>query len=135
MPMSAPEDQVTQEPTDMLLHDLRRFLHDARDQHEILLKILESMTNASARFEGQEAVVKRVFQTLKHQVETGITVHVDADLRAHAARVAASTAPLASELEQTRKVIRRLSIMIVSVSLIGGFIGGLAGVLVALQLL
>ena len=119
----------------MLLHDLRRFLHDARDQHEVLLKILGSMTNASARMEGQEAVVKRVFQTLKQQVETGVTVHVDADLRAHAARVAASTASLASELEQTRKMIRRLSIMIVSVSLIGGFIGGLAGVLVALQLL
>ena len=133
--MSAPEDQLAREPTDMLLHDLRHFLHDARDQHEVLLKILESMANASARMEGQEAVVKRVFQTLKSQVETGVTVHVDADLRAHAARVAATTAPLVSELGHATKMVRRLSFMIATVSFIAGFIGSLAGVLVALRLL
>lgn len=133
--MSAPEDKVAQEPTEMLLHDLRRFLHDARDQHEALLKILEAMTNASARMEGQEAVVKRVFHTLKSQVETGVTVHLDADLKAHTARVAATTAPLVSELGQATKMVRRLSIMIGAISVVGGFMGGLAGVLVALQLL
>ena len=133
--MSAPEDQVAREPTDMLLHDLRQFLHDARDQHDALLKILGALTNASARLEGQEAVVKRVFQTLKTQVETGVTVHLDADLKAHTARVAATTAPLVSELGQATKMVRRLSIMIGAISVVGGFMGGLAGVLVALQLL
>lgn len=135
MPMSAPEEQFAQEPTDMLLHDLRRFLHDARDQHEVLLKILEVMTNASARMEGQEAVVKRVFQTLKSQVETGVTVHLDADLRAHISQVAAATAPLVFELEKATKTVRRLSFKLGAVSFVAGFIGGLAGVVAAIQLL
>jgi|GEM_PF-5420650 len=132
--MSASEDPVAQEPTDMLLHDLRRFLHDARDQHEVLLKTSEAMIKAAARMEGQEAVVKRVFQTLKSQVETGVTVHLDADLKAHTSQVAAATAPLVFELGQTTKTVRRISMMIAAISIFGGFMGGLAGVLVALQI-
>lgn len=133
--MSASEDAIDSGPTDIFLHDLRSFLHNARDQHDVLLKTAEAMSKASARMEGQEAVVKRVFQALKAQVETGVTVHLDADLNAHAARVAASTDPLVSELEQTYKTIRRLSIVIATVSVIGGFIGGLAGVLAAIHII
>lgn len=133
--MSASEDPDAQSPNNMLLHDLRRFLHDARDQHEVLLKISDAITKSSARMEGQEGVVKRVFQTLKGQVETGVTVHVDADLQAHTARVVAATAPLVSELTRTTKMIRRLSFRLAAVSFVAGFIGGLAGVVAALQLL
>lgn len=132
--MYASEDPVAQEPTDMLLHDLRRFLHDARDQHEVLLKTSEAIAKSSERMEGQEGAVKRVFQTLKRQVDTGVTVHVDADLRAHAARVAAVTAPLVSELGHATKMVRRLLFSVAAISAVGGFIGGLGGVLVALQL-
>lgn len=133
--MSASEDPVGLEPTDMFLHDLRRFLHEARDQHDVLLRIAEAITKASDRMEGQEVVVKRVFHTLKSQVEAGVTVNIDADLKAHAARVSGATAPLVFELVQTTKMIRRLSIMIATVGFFGGFIGGLAGVAAALHLI
>jgi Fe-S cluster assembly scaffold protein SufB len=129
------DETGTAEPQDMLLHDLRRFLHDAHDQHEALKKISEAMARATGRMEGQEAAVKRIVQALRQQIETGVTVQLDADLKAHASRVSAATTPLIEEVQKITKTGRRITIMIGAAAFLAGLTGALMGVFVALRLL
>ena len=48
----------TPEAADMLLHDLRRFLHNARDQQDTLNKISKAMFRAAGQMQDREAQVE-----------------------------------------------------------------------------
>ncbi|MDF3351600.1 hypothetical protein HKX17_15715 [Sulfitobacter sp. KE34] len=129
------DETGTPEPQDMLLHDLRRFLHDAHDQHEALTKISEAMTRATGRMEGQEAAVKRIVQALRQQIEAGVTVQIDADLKAHVSRVSAATTPLIKGVERITKTAHSFAITIAAAAFLAGLTGALVGVFAALRLL
>ena len=123
------------EPTDMLLHDLRRFLHNAHDQQDALAKIANVMANATGHMKVHEAATKRVLQSLRRQVDAGVTVHIDTDLNAHVTRVSQVTSPLVKGIGQLTDTVRRCSIMIAAIAFGAGLAGSLLGVFVALRLL
>jgi hypothetical protein len=129
------DETATPEPPDMLLHDLRRFLHDAHDQYEALTKILEAMACATNRMEGQETAVKRILQALRQQIEAGVTVQIDANLKAHVSRVSAATTPLIKGVEKITKTARSIAIMVAAAAFLAGLTGAILGVFVALRLL
>ena len=123
------------EPADLLLHDLRRFLHDAADQQQTLTKIAKVMARSASHMKEQEGAQKRILQNIQKQIDEGVVVKIDADLMEHAAKISKLTEPLGNELQQFAKMIRRLLITIALASLFGGVLGSLLGVFAALQLL
>lgn len=123
------------EPLGLIEHDLRRFLHNARDQTDALRKIFTVMTSAEGQIKEQTTATKRIHQNLQRQIDSGVTVHVDADLRAHVARVANSTMPLLKELERHRRSMREMAIMIVAATAASGLLGSVTGVFVAIRFL
>ncbi|QIK40905.1 hypothetical protein [Pontivivens nitratireducens] len=132
-PFQHPEPAT--EPADLLEHDLRRFLHNARDQMDALQKTFKLLASAEGQIKEQTAATKRIYQNLQRQIDCGVMVHVDADLKAHAARVANSTMPLLKELEQHRQSIREMAIMIMAATAASGLLGSVAGVFVAIRFL
>lgn len=123
------------EPVDLLEHDLRRFLHNARDQTDALRKTYKVLTSAEGQIKEQTASTKRIYQNLQKQIDSGVTVHVDADLKAHVANVASSTMPLLREMERHRQCIREMSIMIVAATAVSALLGSVTGVFVAIRFL
>ncbi|MDG3040723.1 hypothetical protein [Roseicyclus marinus] len=123
------------EPVDLLEHDLRRFLHNARDQVDALRKTVKLLISAEGQIKEQAAATKRIYQSLQGQIDAGVTVHVDADLKAHVAKVANSTMPLVGELERHRQSIREMVMMIVAATAVSGLLGSVIGVLLAVRFL
>ncbi|WP_299937629.1 hypothetical protein [uncultured Pelagimonas sp.] len=123
------------EPADLLLHDLRRFLHNAHDQQASLNKISKAMASSTSHMKSQEGAIGRILQNLQTQLEKGVAVHIDADLKAHIAKVSTVTSPLVSELQKASRSARQFTIMITLVAFSAGFSGGLLGVLAALRLM
>lgn len=123
------------EPADLLLHDLRRFLHDAADQHETLTKIAKVMGRSASQMKEQESAQNRILQNIEKQIDEGVVVKIDADLQAHASRVSRLTEPLRNELQQSAKMIRYLLITIALTALFAGVLGSFLGVFAALRLL
>lgn len=123
------------EPADLLLHDLRRFLHDAADQQETLTKIAKVMGRSASTMKEQESAQKRILQNIQKQIDDGVVVKIDADLKAHVSRFTRLTEPLSNELQQFAKMIRYLLITIALTALFGGGLGSFLGVFAALRLL
>jgi len=125
----------TADPTDFLLHDLRRFLHNAHDHQDALNKISKAMTRSTGLMREQEGTVKRILQRLQKQIDAGVAVHIDADLKAHVVKVANVTAPLVNELQRAANATRNFAMMIAMVTFAAGLSGAFLGVFAALRLL
>jgi hypothetical protein len=123
------------EPADLLLHDLRRFLHNACDQQDALNKISNAMASSANHMKEQEGAAKRILQSLQKQINAGVGVHIDADLKAHIAKVSKVTAPLVNELQKSTNATRHFTIMIALVAFSAGLSGGLLGGFAALRLM
>tara|TARA_R100000935_G_C2815472_1_gene157086 strand:- start:311 stop:706 length:396 start_codon:yes stop_codon:yes gene_type:complete len=123
------------EPADLLLHDLRRFLHNAKDQQEILYKISKLMARSANHMKEHEGTLMRVLKDLQKQVDSGVVVHINADLKAHTASVSTVTAPLVRELQSATKVIRHFGVTIALSAFIAGISGTFLGIFTALRLL
>ncbi|UOA34397.1 hypothetical protein DSM110093_04233 (plasmid) [Sulfitobacter sp. DSM 110093] len=133
--MTQPDEAPPAEPNEMLLHDLRRFLHNAHDQHDVLVKIVEAMGGATKRIEEQDKAIKRILQALKAQIDKGVTVHLNADLNTHVGRVSAATAPLIDEIRYMTQMGRRVAVAFTASCFIAGVSGGFVGVFAALRVL
>jgi hypothetical protein len=129
--MSDTEEQNRPIQADMLLHDLRRFLHAAHDQNDALVKISAAMTAATDRMEGQETAVKRILQTLRNQVDAGVRVQIDADLRSHSKSIIAASTPLLEKMELESSMMRRFVFLVSAFAFLAGLLGAGLGVLIA----
>lgn len=123
------------EPVDLLLHDLRRFLHNAKDQQEILHKISKAMARSASHMKEHEGLLTRVLEDLQKQIDAGVVVRIDTELKAHTDKVSSVTAPLVGELQRATNVVRHFGIMIALSAFIAGLSGTLLGVFAALRLL
>lgn len=123
------------EPADLLLHDLRRFLHDAADQQETLTKIARVMGRSASHMKEQESAQKQILQNIQKQIDLGVVVKIDANLKAHTSRVSKLTEPLGKVLQQTVKMIRYMHITVALTALFAGVLGSFLGVFAALRLL
>ena len=123
------------EPADLLLHDLRRFLHDAADQQEALTAIAKIMGRSANHMKEQESAQKRILHNVQKQIDAGIAVKIDADLKAHTSGIAAMTAPLTQELRQFVNTIRYMLTTIAVAAFLAGLSGGFLGVFAALRLM
>ncbi|WP_025051604.1 hypothetical protein [Sulfitobacter noctilucae] len=123
------------ERAEILLHDLRAFLHNAHDQHRALTRISEAIAKSSNRIEGQEATNKRILQTLRKQIDMGVNVHIDADLQSHVARVKAATDPVSKGVERISQTMRHFTLVVASVASASSFAGAIIGVLSAFRFL
>ena len=122
------------EPADLLLHDLRRFLHNAVDQQATLAMISKAMAGSASSMKEQERTAKRILQGIQKQIDAGVAVRIDADLKAHIASVSRVTAPLATDLQKATNAARRFSTILAVIAFSAGFSGGMLGVFAALRL-
>ena len=122
------------EPADLLLHDLRRFLHNAVDQQATLAMISKAMAGSARSMKEQERTAKRILQGIQKQIDAGVAVRIDADLKAHIASVSRVTAPLATDLQKATNAARRFSTILAVIAFSAGFSGGMLGVFAALRL-
>ena len=122
------------EPADLLLHDLRRFLHNAVDQQATLDMISKAMAGSASSMKEQERTAKRILQGIQKQIDAGVAVRIDADLKAHIASVSRVTAPLATDLQKATNAARRFSTILAVIAFSAGFSGGMLGVFAALRL-
>ncbi|WP_411974701.1 hypothetical protein [Sulfitobacter faviae] len=122
------------EPADLLLHDLRRFLHNAVDQQATLDTISKAMAGSASSMKEQERTAKRILQGIQKQIDGGVAVRIDADLKAHIASVSRVTAPLATDLQKATNAARRFATIFVAIAFSAGFAGGMLGVFAALRL-
>ena len=123
------------ELADTLSHDLQRFLHSAHDHHDQLRKISEVMGDSAARMKGQEEKVKSVFNALRQQINSGVDIHIHADLNAHAARVEKATTSLVEAVERLSKNFHYFSIVTAVVAFTAALAGSFVGVLAAVHFL
>lgn len=126
-----PEIKETAEAADMLLHDLRRFLHNAQDRQDGLIKISQSMARAAEDMKAQKVATTQTLNSLQKQIHSGVKVQVDADLSAHIAGVSQLSSPLMKELLKLQKTIRQFLVMIGSVAFAAGILGSAAAVIAA----
>lgn len=119
----------------LLLHDLRRFLHNARDQQDTLIKISKVMSRASGQMQERETATNGIIKSLRHQVDKGVNVCIDTDLNAHIVQISKAISPLLSSVDRIANTFRNFATMVAMVSFVAGFAGSLLGVIAALRLL
>lgn len=123
------------EPADLLLHDLRRFLHHAIDQQDALDKISKTMAGSASSMKEQERTAKRILQGIQKQINAGVAVHIDGDLKAHIANVSRVTAPLANDLQKATDAARHFAFVLALAAFSAGFLGSVLGVFATLRLM
>lgn len=118
-----------------LMHDLRQFLHDARDQRDALEHVATAIAASAGLMHGHESGLQKIHRTLKRQIDHGVEVHIDGALNAHIRAVETGTRNLRELFDAAVAHWQRQKFEIAAWVLISSILGGTAGVLLTINLL
>lgn len=118
-----------------VMHDLRRFLHGARDQRDAIDGAAAAISVSARLMQGHETDLQKIHRALQRQIEQGVMVQVDGALDAHARTVTGATQKLNSLFGGALMRWQRLKFEVAALAFISGVLGGAAGVILTVQLL
>lgn len=117
------------------VHDLRQFLHDARDQRDALDRAATAISGSAGLMAGHEAGLQKIHRFLQRQIEQGVRVHIDDTLDAHARVVSGSTKRLENLFNDAVAHWQRQKFEAAIFAFISSILGGAAGVMLTIHLL
>lgn len=118
-----------------LMHDLRQFLHDARDQRDALEHVATAVAASAGLMQGHESGLQKIHRTLQRQIDQGVEVRIDGALNAHARAVEAGTKNLRELFDNAVAHWQRQKFEIAIWAFISSILGGAAGVILTVHLL
>lgn len=118
-----------------VLHDLRQFLHDARDQRDALDRAATAIADSASLMQEHAAELQKIHRALKRQIDQGVQVRVDGALEAHANVVNTGTAGLKRLLGDATALWQRQKFDVATLVFISSLLGGAAGVVATVHLL
>jgi len=118
-----------------VMHDLRRFLHDARDQQDALDRAVTAISGSASLMRGHEAELQKIHRAIKRQIDQGVQVQVDGALEAHAKIVTNGTSGMKRLFDDALARWQRQKFEVVTLALISSLLGGAAGVIATAHLL
>lgn len=123
------------EDPNQLFYDLQQFLFDARDQHNALDELktqLASMLETTTR---QERDFRAVIRALKHQVDSGVTVHADRHLTDAVRDLKAARGAILSNIETVGAQADRAFAILPIATTAGSLLGAIIGIFIGIKVL
>ena len=118
-----------------LMHDLRQFLHDARDQRDAIEHATKAISASAGLMRGHESGLNAIHRTLQRQIDQGVEVRIDGALNAHIRAVEAGTKNLRELFDDAVGHWQRQKFEIAIWAFISSILGGAAGVILTVHLL
>jgi hypothetical protein len=133
--MEYQETMETDQAATAVMHDLRQFLHCARDQRDAIDRAADAVAAAVGLMQGNEAALQKTYRALQRQIDQGVKVRVDGALDAHARTVTSATQKLNSLFGGALMRWQQLKFEVATLVFISSLLGGAAGVIVTVNLL